>query len=94
MLQHTCTFLNLWNLSDTFGAIASYAKVWVAHLFKLMDLDSLPEHCAGDGLLGFVRKVSLLRLGAHGMTHSFVQIVQYSNTDRYDEYVYMIYMYK
>eukprot|EP00435_Cladocopium_sp_Y103_P045011 s3137_g12.t2 len=27
----------------------SNSKVWVAHLFKLMDLDSLPEHCAGDG---------------------------------------------
>ena len=26
----------------------SNSKVWVAHLFKLMDLDSLPEHCAGD----------------------------------------------
>ena len=54
------TFLNLSSLSDTFGAIASYAKVWVAHLFKLMDLDSLPEHCAGDGLLGSVRNVSFL----------------------------------
>ena len=54
------TFLNLWNVSNTFGAIASYAQVWVAHLFKLMDLDSLPEHCAGDGLLGFVRNVSFL----------------------------------
>ena len=54
------SFLNLWNLSDSFGAIASYAKVWVSHLFKLMDLDSLPEHCAGDGLLGSVRNVSFL----------------------------------
>ena len=54
------TCLNLWNLSDSVGAIASYAKVWVAHLFKLMDLDSLPEHCAGDALLGSVRNVSFL----------------------------------
>ena len=52
--------LNHWNLSCSFGAIASYAKVWVAHLFKLMDLDSLPEHCAGDRLLGSVRNVRFL----------------------------------
>ena len=48
----------------------------MAHLFKLMELDSLPEHCAGgDGLLGFVRNVSLLGLGGHDMPYSFVQKV-------------------
>ena len=57
------TFLNLWNLSDSFGAIASYAKVWVDHMFKLMDLDSLPERCAGDGLLGSVRDVEFPPVG-------------------------------
>ena len=45
----------LGSIVDTF-CIVSYAEVWVAHLFKLMDLDALPEHCAGDGSLGSVCK--------------------------------------
>ena len=55
------------HLSDSFEVVTSYAQVWVAHLFKLMDLDSLPEHCAGDGPLGAVcaKRVSALLFRAH-----------------------------
>ena len=50
----------------------------MAHLFKLMDLDSLPEHCAGDGMLGSVRNVSFLLSGGHDVVCFLVSF--YRNT--------------
>ena len=64
--------------SDTFGVVTSYAQVWAAHLFKLMDLDSLPEHCPGDGPLGAVcsKRVSALLFRGHdAITPKYIPVV-------------------